>query len=390
MSDTPIHTQRLHALQLAVQKKQQFNSLYELRNIRMMTILSFLIEFECATASTLLDLVEVQNNSILTRMVKEKFIKIFRWQNSQVYVPTVLGKEWLIDHLDDEEEMARVLESKIRRKIGGYSAEHDLLVQRAAIQYARDNAEHGESWRLFKPRKNDISGPVPDARILYTRDGKQRVVWVEVERTSKPPIEILCKFLSVAALCEQTNATAVFLCRSKAITIDYHAALFALDQLEMQPPQCVRLSSESFRHGLLPGGECFDWSILDVAMIDEQGEVVYDDGGPIEIAFSPVFWMIALKQDEQNWQHWAKKLACAIIDETLDEIERGDGRVTIFGTPARAGVPFSAAEIECAIVEQTDLLLSLLGGHDPVSPDNPYRSAGDLSRARQRYAAMWK
>ena len=397
MSDAPIHQQRLRALMLAAQKKQQFDTLEEMRNIRMMVVLSFLIEFDCATAKTLLDLLEIQNNAVLTRMVKERFIKIFRWQNSQVYVPTQNGKDWLLQHLDDEQEIQRVQKSRIRRKIGGYSAEHDLLVQRAAIAYARDNARDGEVWRLYKPRKEELEGKVPDAQIVFTRDRGRRAVLIEIERTAKPPVETICAFVSTARSISPITSAAI-LCTSQKILLNYFACLVALGDLLMVPPSCVQIPGAVQRRGLGPG-QRFGWrktDKLDVAMLDADGEVFDDSVDPLEVAFTQAFWMLALQQENQEWRHWAQRLADLVVersaalahqagerDEALPESSND-----LYRIDAIVDHDVDPDDLLAAQRQQGALLIEWLEG--PDGQDNPMRSASDLLRARRRYQAWWE
>jgi hypothetical protein len=393
MSDIPVHQQRMRALLIAAQKRQQFDTLAEMRHIKMMVILSFLLEFECATAATLLDLLEIKSNAILTRMVKQRFIKLFRWQNSQVYVPTQLGKQWLLEHLDVDEEIERVQNYKIRRKIGGYSAEHDLLVQRAAICYARENAKPGEQWRIFKPRKTGPGGIVPDARIVYTRSEQSRQVFVEVERTPKPPVETICKFFA-AARNMGTGDEAVFLCTSQKIARDYYAGLISIRHLDMWPVECVQIDGVA-RHALQRGSP-FGWGEaerLDVAMIDDTGQVIDDALDPIEAAFASPFWLLALQQSNQDWRHWAHRLAAWVVevgtmptwwpDDDALQAQMAQWKMTALDTPLERGP--NDDDVAQAKAQQADLLIGWLSG--PDEQDNPMRSASDLRRAEARYRA---
>ena len=384
MLNTPIQTQRLNALRIAVERKQQFDSLAEMRKIKHMTVLSWLIEFECATAKTLLDLLEQRNNAILTQMVNQRLIKIHRWQNSQVYVPTEAGKKWLLQQLDDSGEIERVRSTPIKRKIGGYSAEHDLLVQRAAINCARDNQKPGEEWRIFKPRRTKQTGKVPDAKIVYTRDSKtSRAINVEVERTQKHPVELICSVLRNARNLWANESTAI-LCTKQRIALDYIAALFALRDVGMQAPVCGTVEGAVQRYALATGENLFPGGQLDrisVDMIDEDGQATGDDLAAVDVLFTQVYWMLALRQYEQDWQTWARRAAYQIVrseqlpwpkytlDENgIEEDDNGEPDVQVFDQPA-----------EVLGSELIDVL-----GH---GGDNPMRSAADLLRARDRWNA---
>lgn len=403
MSDMPVHQQRMRALLIAAQKRQQFDTLAEMRHIKMMVILSFLLEFECATAATLLDLLEIKSNAILTRMVKQRFIKLFRWQNSVVYVPTQAGKQWLLDHLDDSSEIERVQNSKIRRKIGGYSAEHDLLVQRAAIIYARQNARPDEQWRIFKPRKQESQGVVQDAQIVYTLGDSLRSIWIEVERTPKPPVEVICKVMATARNLG-VNDQSVFLCVKQKIMLDYFSILVAIRELDMFPVECVQLVGAVSRHAL-QGADRFAWRELeriDVAMIDADGAVVDDSTDPLEVAFSQAFWLLAIQQPENDWKYWARRLANLTIDDgTMPTYSPNNvmmerrrlfmhepvvhAKIYSEAIPAVDDMPLGPddEDIDTARKAQAEVLVDLLG----LGGDNPMRSASDLRRAEARYRA---
>jgi hypothetical protein len=394
MSDTPIHAQRLAALTLAVQKKRQFDSIEEMRNIKMMVILSFLIEFECATSETLLDLLEIKSNAILTRMVKNRFIKLFRWQNHVVYVPTALGKKWLLDRLDNPDEIERVQNSKIRRKIGGYSSEHDLLVQRAAINYARQDVRPGEQWRIFKPKKTGQEGIVCDAKIVFTKGKYSRRIWVEVERTPKPPVEAICKFLNITYELGFNNDRAAFLCTKKKILLDYFSIYAAFD-CGMFVPQCA-VGTGVGRH-VLQEGEWMLWRSgklerIDLAMIDGNGEIVDDSTAPIEAIFCTHFWLLALQQRNKDWKNWAKEMAGWVInygtmptylqDDEHEENAMEDIEGAVIA-PIQTGP--DDGDFAAARARQAKLLIEWLEG--PRKEDNPMRSAADLLRAEERYKA---
>lgn len=192
--------QRLAALKKAVERKHQFGSVAELRKSKQVTILSHLVDFQCATAQNLLELLDQKNNSILTSMVKEGLIKIKRWQNMQVYVPTSEGKAFLLRELDDEAEIQRIKNTPIKRRITGNSAEHDVLLQTATIKLAKElAAENGLEWRVKRPRKTTLKGKLPDAQIIFP-NSTEPSIYIELERTKKDKVELICPMRRMAEL----------------------------------------------------------------------------------------------------------------------------------------------------------------------------------------------
>ncbi len=374
MQSTPVYLQRLAALKIAAEKKQQFNSIEELRIIKAMIVLSFLIEFQCATAQTLLSLLDIKNNAILTHLRKNRLIKIFRWQNSQVYVPTEIGKRWLLSHITDEKEMEQVRDTPIRRKISGYSAEHDILVQNAAINYAKKNESQYGKWRIFKPRKTQITGKVPDALIIFNKEYVNHKVYIEVERTRKKPVDVICSYLRTAELID-TDARAVILCANKKIYNDYLALGFAFTQCGMHIPDCQKNNAGAIERYML-GAANWKWAYdqpkrIEVAQIDEFGASINQHLDFESAMFTEVFWMCALHQEVQDWRHWARVGAREIVSErenaddylTEDEIEK----------------------INQKIADLSAELISALAG-EGLEEDNPMRSSNDLRRARERWA----
>jgi hypothetical protein len=301
-------------------------------------------------------------------------------------VPTEAGKKWLLQQLDDGEEIERIRSTPIKRKIGGYSAEHDLLVQRAAINWARDNQKPGEKWRIFKPRRTKQSGKVPDARIVYTRANETtRAINVEVERTQKHPVELICAFLRNARNMRVNDYT-IILCTKQKIAIDYLAVLFAFRDLDMFAPVCgtAETGGAISRYALSTGENFFsfgEFDRIDLDMIDEDGQSTGDDLSTVDVLFTQVYWMLALRQHGQVWQSWARRAAYKIVrseqmswpkytlDENgIEEYENGEPDEQVFDQPAEA--------LGNELVE--------IFGRDG---DNPMRSASDLLRAKERWNA---
>lgn len=361
----PIHAQRLAALRVAVERKQQFDSIAELRRIKRMTVLSHLLEFTCATAKNLLILLDQKNNAVLSQMVKDGLIRIARWQNAQVYVPTTFGKAWLLAALDDPQEIERVRSTPIRRKITGVSSEHDLGLQNAAIKFAvRHGQKTGRNWRVFKPRKQQVEGKVPDAMVVFTRPGEvyaERIA-IEYERTRKTPVGVVASFSRlIDFLCLDEGDEVRVFSQSPGIACDYIAARVAVGGegdggIGLDMPRV-----EVLRGGAIPvaalgaGGRLSDLQLgavarIRIGLVDGDGQAMPASGLVEQALFNRVLWQIALYQSQPvTWQQVARRAAAAFdID--------------------------------------ADRLLRALGGER--GEDNPLRSADDRERAAARWAQI--
>ena len=401
MNPSPIHQQRLEALKLAVKKKQRFSSMEELRKIKYMTIITHLIEFGCATSRNLLLLLEQQNNAVLTQLVNARMIKIMRWQNHQVYVPTQRGKDWLLASLNDDDEIKRVRETPIRRKINGFSSEHDLLLQTVAINYAVDYCQPGESWRIFKPKKTKLEGKVPDALILFSREGFVRRVAVELERTRKDTVRLIASVVRTAEVMaaeidEKTPEGfdyCIVIATSMSIARDYEAALFAMSDLEdgglkMMAPTYEMLQGPIPRPGLALAYDRGYWfqaalAKFDVLMCDAEGELISAGDARESVLFSDVFWQIAMRQPQvQDWRSVVKRAVSGIAYNLAEEKRdpTSEARDDIFGQK----VP--EPEIDPAAVEH--IARSLIEAFEGSDNDNPMAGASHLARARSRWSAM--
>ncbi len=359
----PIHAQRLAALRIAVERKQQFDSIAELRRIKRMTVLSHLLEFTCATAKNLLILLDQKNNAVLSQMAKDGLIRIARWQNAQVYVPTASGKAWLLAALEDAQEIERVRSTPVRRKITGVSSEHDLGLQNAAIKFAvRHGQKTGRNWRVFKPRKQQVEGKVPDAMVVFTRPGEvyaERIA-IEYERTRKTPVGVVASLSRlIDFLCLDEGDEVRVFSQSPGIVCDYLAARIAVASeddggLGMDMPRV-----EMLRTGAVPvaalgaGGRLSDHQLgaasrIRIGLVDAEGQAVPASGLIEQALFNRVFWQISLYQSQPvTWQEVARRAADAL---DLDAAR----------------------------------LLRAFGG--PHGEDNPMRSADDRERAAARWA----
>lgn len=378
-----IAAQRLDALQKAVQNKQQFDTLAELRKTKAMTILSHLLEFDCATAQNLLKLLDQKNNAILTRLVKERLIKIMRWQNAQVYIPTARGKEWLLENLDDDAEIERVKNTPIKRKISGYSHEHDLLLQNAAIEFAMHDAAEDENWRLFKPRKTQQAGKVPDAIVQFEKQGKKRQVIIEFERTKKTDIQMVCALSKLVDLLSENEHHVVILTQNQRIYNDYSAAIWAMTSsddggLDLRMPHCEMLpgliphpalgveQQGAVSAGLMQNA----LERIDVQLIDDCGESLMMPVDFEALLFAPVLWQISMRQRDLDWRQVVKRGALALAQQ--------------------AHIHEPADKKQEQSIEKDALMLakSLLGAFEgPGGDGNPMRSWGDLSCAWKRWQA---
>lgn len=393
-----IADQRMQALQKAVAQKQKFDSLDELRKIKSMVILSHLLEFDCATAQNLLRLLDQKNNAILTRMVKDKLIKIMRWQNAQVYIPTAKGKQWLLENLDDDKEIERVRNTPIKRKISGYSHEHDLLLQNAAIEWATCEAEENESWRLFKPRKTQQSGKVPDAIAVFEKDNKTRRVIIELERTKKTEVELLCALSRLVDSMIDNQYFAIILTPNKRIYDDYMAAIWAMMDaddggLSLTMPECEMLPGLIPRPALsmaLSQGALYDSmrqtaiSRIDINLIDADGSGIMPIDDFEALLFNPIIWQIAMRQQNPGWENVIMRAARRLYENAHLADRDNCLRTDLFGTTTSSGEPEAkTGEREISALALGKSLRSAFQGPDGAG--NPMRSRGDLEAAWKRW-----
>ena len=391
-----IADQRMQALKKAVEQKQKFDSLAELRKIKALTVLSHLLEFDCATAQNLLRLLDQKNNGILTRLVKDKLIKIKRWQNAQVYIPTAKGKAWLLENITDEQEIERVRNTPIKRRISGYSHEHDLLLQNAAIEWATCEAEENESWRLFKPRKTQQSGKVPDAIAVFEKDNKTRSIIIELERTRKSEVGIVCALSRLIDLLIENDDHVIMLTPNHRIYQDYTAAIWALmafddGGLEMKMPMCQTIPGLIPKPGIgaAQGGALYDGLVqnavqrIDVEMIDETGETIIAVDDFEGLLFNPMIWQICMRQPQPNWKNVIRRASEQLAEHANFYLRENDHNPTI-------GIPEIIEDKEEKIYAEAQALEKLLTGafEGPEADGNPMRSKTDLASAWKRWQTI--
>jgi hypothetical protein len=181
----------------------------------------------------------------------------------------------------------------------------------------------------------------------------------------------------------RVNDYTIILCTKQKIAIDYLAVLFAFRDLDMLAPVCGTSEAGAISRYALSTGENFfslgEFNRIDLDMIDEDGQSTGDDLSTVDVLFTQVYWMLALRQHGQVWQSWARRAAHQIVrseqipwpEYTLDEngIEEDDN-----GEPDEQVFDQPAESLGSELVE--------IFGRDG---DNPMRSSADLLRARTRW-----
>lgn len=380
MNDDQLRSKRLKSLQIAADRKKQFSTIAELRTKKEVTIIAHLIDFQCSTSDNLVALLDQKNKDILARMVKAGRIKTAHWQNSSVYIPTATGKKWLLENLESDEEIDRLREISIKRKILGYSGEHDLLLQSAAIKYAKQRAQNtGETWRLMAVRRAQ-TGKNPDAMIIFKNksDYVERVA-VEVERSKKGVVDLVSSFVRlIDSMIDEQDASvpfdaAVILCTKTNIANEYRALKFAFGDppenfgeqpgLGFFPPTIELIGAPIPRYAVGAAkssgsiGNSLFWGAaakIDVLEIDASGNFAthHEVDDFMEPMFSQALWQVAMRQPE----------------------------------PAAEKILLRAANVFAYNHdEEPKKIHNLLTNIFLTNDDNPMRDVADLRRARQRW-----
>lgn len=166
-------------------------------------------------------------------------------------------------------------------------------------------------------------------------------------------------------------------------------------------PHCEFLTL-SQRYGI-GASWCLEWmnesiSQIDVLMIDQSGDIVQEIDDLEKLLFSPIFWQVALMQEDQDWRGWVRHAADTILDISLEsglyfpfpENETDEDLLPVLTPDAlKNTLPFKVGQRRKPCKEDFNVdayalkLIEAFAG--PIGEDNPMGTQDSRKRAWERW-----